>query len=86
MFKMTCFQAEIDLKNVRSLFTFNLDSQLDNYLVVGFNQNSHLLKINDEELEETQIEGNFLKNLICNVYRATLQIYSPRIFKHLPKS
>jgi DNA damage-binding protein 1 len=50
-------QAEIELKNVRSLFAFNLNSQLDNYLVVSFNQNTHLLKFNDEELEDTNIEG-----------------------------
>lgn len=51
-------QAEIDLKNVRSLFAFSLNSSVDNYLVVAFNQNTHLLKINEEELEETKIEGN----------------------------
>jgi DNA damage-binding protein 1 len=50
-------QAEIDLKNVRSLFAFNLNSPMDNYLVVSLTQDTHLLKINDEELEETQIEG-----------------------------
>ncbi|KHN84948.1 DNA damage-binding protein 1 [Toxocara canis] len=49
--------ASVDLPGVKALFTLNVESELDDYLVVGFVNETHILKINGEELEDTQLHG-----------------------------
>uniref|UniRef100_A0A0M3IXR0 MMS1_N domain-containing protein n=1 Tax=Ascaris lumbricoides TaxID=6252 RepID=A0A0M3IXR0_ASCLU len=51
--------ASVELPGVKALFTLNVESELDDYLVVGFVEETHILKISGEELEDTQLPGWF---------------------------
>uniref|UniRef100_A0A914DYF9 DNA damage-binding protein 1 n=1 Tax=Acrobeloides nanus TaxID=290746 RepID=A0A914DYF9_9BILA len=49
--------ANVELSGVKALFTLRFLSELDNYLVASFIDETHLLKLNGEELEDTEING-----------------------------
>uniref|UniRef100_A0A915B6F3 DNA damage-binding protein 1 n=1 Tax=Parascaris univalens TaxID=6257 RepID=A0A915B6F3_PARUN len=49
--------ASVELPGVKALFSLNVESELDDYLVVGFVDETHILKISGEELEDTQLPG-----------------------------
>lgn len=49
--------ANVELSGIKALFTLRYLSELDNYLVASFMDETHLLKLNGEELEDTEIHG-----------------------------
>lgn len=50
--------ATVELTGIKGLFPLRIGSdELDNYLVVSFADITHLLLIDSEELEDTQIPG-----------------------------
>lgn len=51
--------ATVELPGIKAIFTLKINSNLDNYLVLSFADITHLLLIDKEELEDTQIKGFF---------------------------
>nr|AVV64025.1 CPSF A subunit region family protein [Anisakis simplex] len=49
--------ASVDLAGVKSLFALNVECEAHNYLIVGFVDETHILKISEEDLEDTQLNG-----------------------------
>ena len=49
--------ATVELAGIKAIFTLRINSELDNYLVLSFADVTHLLLIDQEELEDTQIQG-----------------------------
>lgn len=49
--------ASVELPGIKSLFTLNSESELDDYLVVGFPEETHFMKIVNEELDDTPLSG-----------------------------
>ncbi|CAI4228082.1 unnamed protein product [Auanema sp. JU1783] len=47
--------ASVDLPGIKGIFALNIDSEFDNYLVVSFDDDTHILKIEGEELEDTDL-------------------------------
>lgn len=50
--------ANVELSGIKALFSLRYSSELDNYLVASFMDETHLLKLNGEDLEDTEINGN----------------------------
>uniref|UniRef100_A0A1I8C0G3 DNA damage-binding protein 1 n=1 Tax=Meloidogyne hapla TaxID=6305 RepID=A0A1I8C0G3_MELHA len=48
--------ATVELAGIKAIFTLRINSDLDNYLVLSFADVTHLLLIDQEELEDTQIQ------------------------------
>uniref|UniRef100_A0A915MWP2 DNA damage-binding protein 1 n=1 Tax=Meloidogyne javanica TaxID=6303 RepID=A0A915MWP2_MELJA len=48
--------ATVELAGIKAIFTLRINSELDNYLVLSFADVTHLLLIDQEELEDTQIQ------------------------------
>jgi hypothetical protein len=51
--------ATVELAGIKEIFTLRINSDLDNYLVLSFADVTHLLLIDQEELEDTQLPGKF---------------------------
>lgn len=50
--------ATVELAGIKGLFPLRIgNDELDNYLVVSFADVTHLLMIDSEDLEDTQIPG-----------------------------
>lgn len=49
--------ASVELAGIKSLFALNVDSEMDDYLVVGFIGETHIFKICGEELDDTSLPG-----------------------------
>ncbi|VDM57392.1 unnamed protein product [Angiostrongylus costaricensis] len=47
--------ASVDIPGVKGIFTLKVDSKLDNYLIVSLSSETHILAMNGEELEDTQL-------------------------------
>ncbi|KJH52137.1 hypothetical protein DICVIV_01723 [Dictyocaulus viviparus] len=47
--------ASVDIPGVKGIFALKVDSKLDNYLVVSLSSETHILAMNGEELEDTQL-------------------------------
>ncbi|XGW30811.1 hypothetical protein V3C99_009628 [Haemonchus contortus] len=47
--------ASVDIPGVKGIFTLKIDSKLDNYLIISLNSETHILAMNGEELEDTQL-------------------------------
>lgn len=47
--------ASVDIPGVKGIFTLKMDSKLDNYLIVSLSSETHILSMNGEELEDTQL-------------------------------
>ena len=79
--------ATIELAGIKAIFTLRVNSELDNYLVLSFADVTHLLLIDKEEMEDTQIAnfdlskltlwaGNISPNRILQVNPDLVQIIS----------
>jgi hypothetical protein len=49
--------AAVELAGIKAIFPLRIDSEFDNYLVLSFADVTHLLLIDQEELEDTQMES-----------------------------
>ncbi|MFH4976853.1 hypothetical protein AB6A40_003562 [Gnathostoma spinigerum] len=49
--------AFVELRGIKSLFSLNVESELDDHLVVGMMDETHILKIIGEELEDCTLPG-----------------------------
>lgn len=50
--------ASVELKGIKNMFTLRTrDQEFDDYLILSFDSETHVLFINGEELEDTQITG-----------------------------
>ncbi|OZC09249.1 hypothetical protein X798_03793 [Onchocerca flexuosa] len=50
--------ASVELKGIKNMFSLRInDHEFDNYLILSFDSETHILLINGEELEDTQIAG-----------------------------
>jgi hypothetical protein len=58
--------ASVDLPGVKALFSLRIDCELDNYLVVSFLEESHVLFVNGEELDAAQLPGSS-PSFTCNI-------------------
>ncbi|PIO60996.1 hypothetical protein TELCIR_17494 [Teladorsagia circumcincta] len=47
--------ASVDIPGVKGIFTLKIDSKLDNYLIISLSSETHILAMNGEELEDTQL-------------------------------
>ncbi|KAK5982584.1 DNA damage-binding protein, partial [Trichostrongylus colubriformis] len=47
--------ASVDIPGVKGIFALKIDSKLDNYLIISLNSETHILAMNGEELEDTQL-------------------------------
>lgn len=50
--------ASIALPDIRALYTMRLNSEFDDYLVIGFDNTTHMLKFVGENLEDVDIPGD----------------------------
>jgi hypothetical protein len=50
--------ATVELVGIKGIFPLRIASALDNYLVVSIMDVTHLLLIDKEEMEDTQIPGS----------------------------
>lgn len=52
--------ASVELKGIKNMFTLRTrDDEFDDYLILSFDSETHVLLINGEELEDTEITGYF---------------------------
>lgn len=52
--------ACVELKGIKNMFTLRTrNHELDDYLILSFDSETHVLFINGEELEDTRIAGFF---------------------------
>ncbi|KAK6048597.1 hypothetical protein COOONC_13898 [Cooperia oncophora] len=47
--------ASVDIPGVKGIFALKIDSKLDNYLIISLSSETHILAMNGEELEDTQL-------------------------------
>ena len=51
--------ASVDLPGVKRLFSLRYKSQFDNYILVSLANETHILELKGEELEDTQLLGEY---------------------------
>lgn len=79
--------ATVELRGIKGIFTLQIDSEIDNYLVTSFVDVTHLLLFDQEELEDTQIPdfdlckptlwaGNFSPTRIIQINADFVQMIS----------
>ncbi|EPB68014.1 CPSF A subunit region [Ancylostoma ceylanicum] len=47
--------ASVDIPGVKGIFTLKIGSKLDNYIIISLSSETHILAMNGEELEDTQL-------------------------------
>ena len=52
--------ASVDLPGVKRLFSLRYKAELDNYILVSLANETHILELKGEELEDTQLLGKFI--------------------------
>ncbi|VDM76471.1 unnamed protein product [Strongylus vulgaris] len=52
--------ASVDIPGVKGIFTLKIGSKLDNYLIISLSSETHILAMNGEELEDTQLLGLYM--------------------------
>lgn len=50
--------ASIDIPSIKGLHTLRMNSDLDNCIVVSLIDVTHVIQLNGEELEDTEMPGN----------------------------
>ncbi|VDO74386.1 unnamed protein product [Heligmosomoides polygyrus] len=78
--------ASVDIPGVKGIFTLKMDSKLDNYLIVSLSSETHILSMNGEELEDTQLLGELPSCLLGWELIGEPSSSSPRtakIFAHI---
>lgn len=49
--------ATVEMPIVKRIFTLRLNSEIDRFLVISFSNVTHVLACEEEEMEDTQIDG-----------------------------